>query len=105
MATTAVFNIPKAKGLGEYKLVHVTFSGADFGVSTYVGGGITVTVPDVKNIVAPLGAYVQSGAYNVNIGSVSGRAMRLLIYQGSTDISGLALSGAVVIKATAVCVA
>ena len=104
-----VFDIPKAKGRGEFKILHCTFT--DWGVTgAYNTGGVEVEIPDVRDVVAPLNATEKSCGYVLTPMSFSGKAIKLMARVTGTSgavlqevLSGTATSGVVSIDLAAVC--
>lgn len=105
-----VFDIPKAKGRGEFKILHCTFSDWGGTDGLYDTGGNEVEIPDVHEVVVPLNAVAQSGGYVLTPISYSGKAIKLMA--NVTSSSGVALqelpadtatSGLVNIDVVAVC--
>ena len=101
MATVnKVYSISRAKGRGDYRLVHATFDNWGSATGVYNTGGIAVTVPDAKEVISPLNVDVQSGGIVLKTTSYSGAAIKLLGYNvsGATGplvelASGYATSG------------
>jgi len=111
MATVnKVFDIPRAKGKGDFKLVHATFSDWGAADGKYATGGVEVEMPDVKEVVVPVYHVCQSGGYLLNPVSYSGKAIKLMAMV--TSQSGVALqelandtntSGVLKIDVAAIC--
>ena len=100
MATVnKVYSISRAKGRGDYRLVHVTFDDWGSATGVYNTGGIAVVVPDAKEVISPLNVDVQSGGIVLKTTSYSGAAIKILGYNASgagnlTELlSGTATSG------------
>jgi len=70
-------NIPKALGAGVPKVVKATFT--EWG-PLYSRGGVTVTVPQARRVLAPLYADVRSGGYVAKPAEWSGAAVKVLLY-------------------------
>ena len=105
-----VYSISRAKGRGDYRLVHVTFE--DWGVAgtgRYTTGGVEVTIPDAKEVISPVNVYTTSGGLNLAAVSYSGAAIKLIAWGGAASgeaqaevKSGLATSGVIAVHVAAI---
>lgn len=84
-----IFDIPKAKGRGEFKILHCTFDDWGFTDGKYNAGGVEVEIPDVREVVVPLMATLEgtsgAGALLQPV-SWSGKAIKLMAWV--TGLSG-----------------